>query len=190
MKRVARFLRVVAREALPAARGIRAGAGAVGGAATLAAALVANVLIGLVVALVLILALVLVGSYRAWAAAEDRAQAYEGGSELQRGIAARLREGHELRRRLATADAGRVQHVEDDVFQWAGDVFQFLDGVPAWELADEWGSLEGIRAGSSDEFAQALGGESRRLPRESLLDYVDRGLALLEGFQRRLREAA
>jgi hypothetical protein len=153
-------------------------------------AVVSNVLVGLAVGLVLILVLVLVGSYRAWAAAEDRAQAYEADSELQRGIAVSLREGRELRRRLATTDAGRVQHVEDDVFQWAGDVFQFLDGVPAWELADEWGNLEGIRAGSSDEFAQALGGESRRLPREALLDYVDRGVAMLEDFQRRLRDDA
>jgi hypothetical protein len=187
MTRLGRFLHVVGREALPAVKGIRAVVLLFGGAATVAAAVLANVLLAIVVGLMIVLGLVLVGSYRAWSAADERARAYEGDAPLQRGIAVSLRDGREIRRRLATTTDDRVAHVEDDVFQWAGDVFQFLDGITAWELAEEWGSLEGIQASSSDEFAQALGGVSRELSRERLLDYMDRGVALLVTFQRRVQ---
>jgi hypothetical protein len=75
-----------------------------------------------------------------------------------------LRDGRELRRRLASAE--HVELLDDNVLRWVGEVHDTIDDS-AWDLAAEWSKLEGIRAETDD--GQVA------ITRDGLLDYVDRG---------------
>jgi hypothetical protein len=186
MRRLGRFLKALATALEPALTWLRPVVAVLAALPTVVAALLGNLWLAVTVLLATLLVALLVGSFRAWSAADTRARRYDGDTELQRGLADLLREGREVRRRIATA--GLPNLVEGDLFSWAWNTQEFLRMVPAEEMLEEWGPLEGMDTGSGDQFALKLGATAGAIPREALLDYMDRGIRMLVGFQRRLQD--
>lgn len=104
----------------------------------------------------------------------------------QRGLAGLMRASTEIRNRLVGAGEGQdeLYEVAVEVWAWSGDVFQFLDTVPAWELSKEWkAKVKGLDTSTPEEFAAEIGA----LTRENTLAYLDDARALAARFQRRLQ---
>ena len=186
-----RFAAAVLRHGLPWANSAVSIVGSVAGLSAIplfVGVLQRSVAQGIALAGALLIGLTLIGSFRAWAEADERARSYESDTELKRGIAESIRFGRELRGRLRGAvDDDSVFEVGTETWSWSGlDVHQWLDsGVIADDLAREWEALmPGVHASGMEEFEAALGS----LSRDRLMEYLNAGLSRLIAWQHRLSD--